>query len=206
MAAGEFATDYLDGYSGKAGDCLIGVDGGIASCLDAGVVPDVLVGDFDSIDSCLLNDERLTSAERYRYPARKNYSDLELALVRASESGAQRVVLSGVSGGRSDHHLFNWLLPLQKRWSFSIELVDATTHAHVVTPQFPCHKASWAGQTISLVPLPLAAGVTTSGLEYPLKQARLDAGSTVGLSNVAMGDFLDVTVTEGRLLVFLNKS
>lgn len=206
MAAGEFAPDHLDGFSRVDGDSLIGVDFGITSCLQAGEVPDVIVGDFDSIDVSLLNDPKLANADRYQYPIRKNFSDLELALIRASELGATRVVVTGVSGGRSDHHLFNWLLPIQRRWSFAIELIDATTHAYVVSPEFTCQRASWYGQTISLVPLSRAQGVTTKGLEYALDDAVLDAGSTLGLSNIALGNLVDVKVKQGKLLAFFNKS
>ena len=202
FAAGSFDAAWLAGELIDDSDLVIGVDGGIAHCLAMQRVPDVILGDFDSIDANVLNDARLASCLRYSYPARKDVTDLELALQYLCDKSIGRVVLTGVSGGRSDHHLFNWLLPLQQCWPFAIELLDKSVHAHVVTHRAGLQLATFEGQTISLLPLPWAAGVTTDGLDYPLQNASMSPGSTLGISNVATGRRITVSVTSGQLLVF----
>lgn len=187
-------------------DIVVGVDHGIAHCLAANLIPDVLMGDFDSVDDAVLNDVRLSNAQKISFPARKNQSDLQLALEWLNTKSVECVTLLGVSGGRSDHHLFNWLLPLHSAWNFSLEYIDASVHAHVVDVNNPLDVSATSGQTISILPLPEAMGVTTRGLEYPLKNAHLVAGSTLGLSNVASAVDIGVSLLSGRLLVFRVKT
>ena len=202
FAAGSFDSACLENVTINDSDLVIGVDGGIAHCLAVQRVPDVILGDFDSIDPAVLDDERLTNCHRYSYPARKNVSDLELALQYLCNESIDRVVLIAISGGRSDHLLFNWLLPLQQRWPFSIELLDKSVHAHVLTHHASLELATYKGQTISLLPFPWAAGVTTDGLDYPLHDATMSPGSTLGVSNVATANRIKVSVSSGQLLVF----
>ncbi len=202
FAGGNFQVDDVLVTDIRRGDVVVGVDHGIAHCLRIGVVPTVLVGDFDSIDPAILNDQRLVNVPRRSFPARKNSSDLELALQGLVGTDVSRVILLGISGGRSDHHLFNWLLPFQTDWPFAVELVDHSVHAHVVCARYPLHVSAFVGQTISLLALPEAIGVTTKGLEYPLVDHTMTHGSTLGLSNVADADAIRVSVSAGRLLVF----
>ncbi len=207
FAGGEFNVDELSADAISEADTIIGVDYGISHCLRLGLVPDILVGDFDSIDAAVLNDKRLVGVPRRRYPARKNSSDLELALHGLSETTVRRVVLLGISGGRSDHHLFNWLLPLQADWPFAVELIDHSVHAHLVSVDYPLLQVpAVIGQTVSILPMPEALGVTTQGLEYPLSGEALAHGSTLGLSNVADAIQISVSVSAGKLLVFRVKA
>ncbi|MFK7861684.1 MAG: thiamine diphosphokinase [Granulosicoccus sp.] len=202
FAGGDFHVDCIDPAWVAEGDIVVGVDHGISHCLDAGLVPDVMMGDFDSVEASVLDDARLAGTQRKTYPARKNSSDLELALDWLSDTQVERVVLLGISGGRSDHHMISWMLPSQERWQFAIEIIDATVHAHVVTPEHPLDAPAWIGQTVSLMPLPEASGVCTIGLEYTLYDAQLSKGTTLGLSNVASGKTIGVSISQGRLLAF----
>lgn len=202
FAGGEFHNEGFDPDWVATGDIVVGVDHGISHCLDTGLIPDIMLGDFDSVDASVLRDQRLADVSRQAYPSRKNRSDLELALDWLSEAKVARVILMGVSGGRSDHHLINWMLPCREHWPFAIEIIDATVHAHVVTTEHRLDVAAWLGQTISLMPLHEAVGVTTTGLEYALHEAHLVPGTTLGLSNVASEEAIRVSLSSGRLLVF----
>jgi len=74
-----------------------------------------------------------------------------------------------------------------------------------VTSDYPLRRASQSGLTVSLLPFPDASGVSTSGLEYPLYDATLSAGTTLGLSNVTTGSEIVVSVKTGQALVFFVK-
>ena len=202
IAGGELHPPTLDAAVIHPGDIVVGVDKGIGYCLQRGIIPHILMGDFDSIDPLLLKDPRLKGVEKQSFPARKNSSDLELALQWLRSSDVSRVTLLAISGGRSDHHLLNWLLPLQEDWPFAIELIDASAHAQLVTPQYPLETITRVGQVVSLIPMPQASGISTQGLEYSLAGAEMTAGSTLGLSNVASQLSIRVSVTSGQLLVF----
>lgn len=205
FAGGDYSTDLWPDERVDDDDIIVGVDRGIKHCLDTGLVPDILMGDFDSVSPEVLTDARLKCSVTKSYPARKNSSDLELALHWLTEQSVTRVTLFGVSGGRSDHHMFNWLLPLQACWPFEISFIDAFVRAYIVTPDYPLVAPVQHLQTISLLPMPSAKGVCTQGLDYALQNAELASGCTLGLSNVAVSSSIEVSVAEGRLWVFLVK-
>ena len=202
FAGGEFHVNDLDVSFVNKHDTIIGVDRGIEHCLSTGLVPDVLMGDFDSVGSTVLHDTRLADKQIIRHPVRKNSSDLDLALQWLSDSDIDRVVLLGISGGRSDHHLFNWLLPMQKIWPFTTELVDKSVHAYTVNAKYPLQIQVQTGDTVSVLPMPEADGVATEGLEYALHNAFIGAGTTLGLSNIAIAETVSVSIVNGQLLVF----
>lgn len=205
FAGGDYSIDLWPNERVDDGDIIVGVDRGIKHCLDTGLVPHILMGDFDSVSPEVLADARLKNSATKSYPARKNSSDLELALHWLTEQSVARVTLLGVSGGRSDHHLFNWLLPLQACWPFEISFIDAFVRAYIVTPHYPLIAPVQHLQTISLLPMPNAKGVCTQGLDYALQYAELTSGCTLGLSNVAVSSSIEVSVEEGQLWVFVVK-
>ena len=210
FAGGDFTPDVLDGIDTRGAAALC-ADRGLAHCLEAGLPPALLIGDFDSVPSALLARESLADVPRLSFPAAKNESDLELALATladgpdelpASLRAPDEVVLVGVSGGRTDHCLFNWLLAASRTWPFDLRLLDASVDAVAVTPERPLSgPALPAGRTVSLLPLGRVTGVSTGGLRYRLAGATLDAGTTLGLSNVADGEPLSVRVAGGMVLV-----
>ena len=202
FTGGDFHAGDLDVSCLNEHDTIVGVDRGIEHCLSTRLVPDVLMGDFDSVESTVLRDSRLAGKKILRHPVRKNSSDLELALQWLSNAGMDRVILLGVSGGRSDHHLFNWMLPMQKSWPFSIEFVDKSVHAYTVNAKYPLHIPVQTGDIVSLLPMPDADGVVTEGLEYPLHNASIGTGTTLGLSNIAVAETISVSADHGQLLVF----
>lgn len=110
------------------------------------------------------------------------------------------VIVVGVSGGRTDHLLFNWLLAGSRDWPFELRLIDATVDAVVVTPSRPLYRTVRPGSTVSLLPHAQAVGVTTVGLRYGLADATLNAGGTLGLSNVVAESSVSVSIREGTLL------
>ncbi|ASJ76488.1 thiamine diphosphokinase [Granulosicoccus antarcticus] len=205
FAGGEFSTDHVPFDEVRAGDQFICVDRGIEHCLAAGLMPTLLIGDFDSASEEVLAQESLSAVPRSVYPAKKAASDLELALQVLADDPPESVVILGVSGGRTDHMLFNWMLPALRAWPFTLMLIDGTTQCHVLQGSASCVISVRPGQTISLLAPTGSTGVTTSGLQYPLQDATLEVGSTLGLSNVTEDKQVCVRQGSGTLLVLVNK-
>jgi len=220
FAGGRFSTQVLDGVA-KPCDfaAVVCVDSGLVHCLKAGFQPTLLLGDMDSVPPDALSDDALTNIPRHLYPADKNASDLELALdTLASADSAdvtgpgqlelqrpEQVVVVGVSGGRTDHMLFNWMLAGLRDWPFELRLLDTTTDAILVTPTRPLSTSIGEEVTVSLLPLRRVEGVCTEGLRYALVDDALDVGSTRGLSNVTDGGHMRVSIRAGRLLVLTTR-
>jgi len=110
------------------------------------------------------------------------------------------VLLLGVSRGRTDHLLFNWLMPLTRDWPFALRLVDDTIDARVVTALRPAELHCPPDTVISLVPLLDCTGIDTLGLRYALHDHAMSPGSTLGLSNRASGGPVRVSLSTGTLL------
>ncbi len=180
---------------------IVAVDGGYRHCQALDVTPHWLVGDLDSMP-----EGSVPSATQVeRFPVEKDATDLELALLKLEQEGIQSVTLAGIDGGRLDHALTNLLLIGARAWSYRLNLVFRGGYGAVIDARSDFHGPNLKGHTISLIALsPSVLGVCTTGLYYPLTDAQLDMGSTLGMSNVVSANDFSVSVTQGRVLVLIN--
>ncbi len=88
----------------------IAADGGLYHCRNCDLVPDILIGDFDSVSAEMLEDYRRRQCTVLEFPVDKDATDLELAVNTAIERGSSVIHLFGVLGGRWDMSLANILL------------------------------------------------------------------------------------------------
>jgi len=185
-------------------DYIVCVDGGARHCLAAGLSPDLLVGDSDSLDASSASTIDKLNIEQVRFSINKDASDLDLTLRTLCDRAIKEVVLLGVSGGRTDHLLFNWQLAGSRSWPFQLRIIDDFVDAMLVDSLRPLSISVPIGQLFSVIPVAQsAAGVVVSGALYPLKNAELMLGSTLGLSNEATESRLQVSVEKGIVLVVL---
>jgi thiamine pyrophosphokinase len=186
----------------KKGDLLIAADGGALHCLELNLVPDLVIGDFDSLQQEDLEILESRGAEIIRYPARKDYTDLELALQHAVQRGAENILVIAALGARWDQTLANLLLPAASLLQDTrVSLIDGPQEIHLVRGPERLELAGKQGDTVSLIPLGSSADkVTTQGLEYPLNGETLDFGSTRGISNVMLGESASIELQQGLLL------
>jgi thiamine pyrophosphokinase len=186
-------------------DRLIAADGGMRHLRDLGLTPDWIIGDLDSLDSIDLEPLQSTGVGILRHPMRKDQTDLELAMLHAVNLGAAEIVVFGAFGARWDHTMANLLLSLHPELvDVSCVFVDGGQRVFVARGSTPIEGAP--GDIVSLIPVGGdAEGVTTSGLEYPLKDGRLTLGSTLGVSNVLVRNPASVNLRKGQLLVFVSR-
>ena len=186
----------------QPGDLIIAADGGARHCLALDLLPSVVIGDMDSIDSA--TEVRLEAAgvEIIRHPARKDYTDLELALIYAVERKASQVSISAALGNRWDQTLANLLLPaLEDFEELVIRLIDGEQEIQLIKPGRPVMVRGAEGDTVSLVPIGGEVfGITTHGLEYPLQDGSLSLGSSRGISNVMLGKHAEISIGDGLLV------
>ena len=189
----------------EQGDLLIAADGGALHCLELDLIPDLVVGDFDSLQQEDLDILESKGAEIIRYPARKDYTDLELALQHAVQRGADDILIIAALGARWDQTLANLLLPAASTLQeICISLIDGPQEIHLIRGPDSLELIGQQGDTVSLIPLAgPAAKISTRGLEYPLKEETLDFGSTRGISNVMLGESASINLQQGLLLIII---
>jgi thiamine pyrophosphokinase len=197
------------GWSDGAG-LVVAADGGARSCDRLGLVPDLLVGDFDSLGATALADLAARGVRIERAPPDKDESDTELAIRAALREGATSLTVLGAFGGaRLDHEVANLgLLALPELRAVPARLLDA--RARVTLLQAPGSDGRPAeralpgrlGGLVSLVPFGGdAEGVTTHGLQFRLDDEALPLGPARGLSNVRTAEDALVRIRRGRLLI-----
>lgn len=203
FAGGDFSETAFRHVVPRAEDYLVAVDRGLKYCLDTGLCPDLLLGDFDSVEPELLQRPDIIDLPRRVFPAEKDSSDLELALSVLCEMAFDEVYVVGVSGGRTDHMLINWQLVLQRPWPFALEYIDDTVRALVLHGAGEVSAEVEPATIVSLISLKDASGVSTLGLQYVLRNASLIAGSSLGLSNIAANSSVKVVIESGVVLVMI---
>ncbi len=201
VANGEFHhTDRLGRLLAGA-DVIIAADGGANWLATLGWVPDVLVGDLDSVQPRVLDAVKNGRCRIVRHATHKDETDTELALLEATAMGAERITLLGALGGRIDHALGNvMLLTMDCLAPIKARIYDGTSYLSIVRD---CEEVRGrVGDTVSLIPLRGdALGVVAQGLEYPLRDETLAFGPARGISNVLSEPTARVTLREGLLLI-----
>jgi thiamine pyrophosphokinase len=183
-------------------DIIIAADGGANHCAELAITPDILLGDFDSIDADVLAAYKAKDVETRRYPVQKDATDLELALDQAKEMGADTVWLLGALGGRWDMSFANVLLGGGEKYkSLLIFLLGEDCSMHILHPGKSYPINGKAGDKVSFLPLKGdVCGVTLTNFEYPLQSQTIHFGSSLAISNVLRSDHAMVQLTKGILL------
>ena len=196
---------------------LICADGGARHLHRLGVKPDLLVGDFDSI-----NCEDRTWLDSLQVPVRKfpvakNETDSEIALQITLEGlpeprGQHEIVVLAAFGDRPDHVLANQLLAAHlaaEGWRLvltdGIDTLYTLAGGQTLTLDLPTYDQ----QALAVSAIPAAgpaSGVTyASGLLYPLDRANLPLGSTRGVSNRVTASPVVISLEKGVLMVVVTR-
>jgi thiamine pyrophosphokinase len=186
---------------------IVAADGGAARCLAAGVRPDIVVGDLDSLDSSGRAGLDELGVELRVAKADKDESDMELSLLTALEAGVTRITVLGALGiERPEHGIANLLLLADSRLDgLDVSLVGPGSRlARIGSLDGPGEMVvtGSAGDFVSLLPLGATVdGVSSVGLRFPLHGETLPLGPSRGLSNELLGSAATVRTRRGCLLV-----
>ena len=183
-------------------DLVIAADSGYDTALELGIEVDILIGDLDSISPAGLQHAEAASAQIVAHPARKDATDLELAIRVAIEHGATSISIYGGEGGRLGHLLGIASTLANPEWN-TVEVVwhTATGSVSVVQAGKPVTLTGSIGATVTLIPLGRATGITTIGLAWELSDGTLEPGTSRGVSNEMESTKATIEVGSGTVLV-----
>lgn len=210
IANGEWDTHWGSGELGADQiDLIICADGGGNHALAAGKIPDVLIGDLDSITDQNLSRCQESQTKIIKYPQEKDQTDLELAMEYAEEylqsygHPEDEIILYAAGGKRIDHLLGNIALMLgwaQKKRR--VKMLDKGFQAWIMLPGIEVVYGA-VGQELSLISLSEHARVTSQGLYYELNNLVLKQNSARGISNVFQNEQANIEVHDGFILAVL---
>lgn len=184
----------------RSDDAYIAVDGGLRHLLNLYKIPQLLIGDLDSISPAEVKGIEAQGIEVRRYAVDKDETDLELALLAAVEKGFDELLLVAVLGGRLDQTLANlFLLTLPELKELQVTIENGMEEIFLIRDAAEIQGK--AGDLVSLIPLNgEVVGVETRELKYPLKHETLLPERTRGISNVMLTDQAGVSIESGCLL------
>ena len=193
--------DLIRKVAGRA-DLVVAADGGARHALEAGVVPDLVVGDMDSLGEELALEAERRGASLERHPASKDKMDGHLAVLAARRLGASVADLLCVTGGRiSALFAVPHVLLAAEQAGLRATVVAEWGRVFVVEEDTRTVEGI-PRDGVSIFPLSgPASGVTLEGFAYPLHETRLEPGDTLGFHNELAGREARVSVGSGTLLV-----
>ena len=183
-------------FSRKKDDIVIAADAGIKSLEKLGIKPDIALGDFDSLGFVPDCDEII------KHPVMKNDTDMMLAVKTGFVRGYTKFMLYGGAGGRPDHTFANiqTLTYIAKRGGRGFLDLCGFTAAVITDGELSFLEG--AKGTVSVFALSeTARNVDLSGLLYPLKNAVLEIGFPLGVSNEFTGEPALIKIGRGTALV-----
>ena len=227
----DFALYFLKKNIEKAGReniRLIAADRGLGFFLDYLILPDVVIGDFDSLSEDGKNFLEMQNedipyggmlegklqkgegkvVEVVRLRPEKDDSDTQSAMNYAIQNGAKEIVILGVTGNRVDHLMANFgLLILAQKQDTEVALADRYNYMKLIPSGTILKKAEQFGKYVSFFPLGGdVTGLTLEGFKYPLDKYHLttaDSGLTV--SNEISEEYAKVTYESGTLLMIMSR-
>lgn len=205
----EFLTEYMaENFSDS--DICIAADAGIKVCEKLQIVPNYIIGDFDSLS----NSDRELMEQTYggkdvkteiiTLNPIKDDTDTEAALHLAFSVSDEEIYMLGATGSRLDHTYGNIELLCQGVDSkHKVYIVDKNNRISMISNETVLiSKEEQYGKYLSLFPVGGACeGVSVTGTFYPLENKILSGGNTLGVSNEIVSGCAKITVKKGKLLI-----
>ena len=159
------------------------------------IQPDIVTGDFDSINSNLDQVEFIETPNQ-------EFTDFDKALSLLYSKGYKTIDVYGADGKEQDHFLGNISTALQWKNKLNIKFID--DYGRYFFLDKTVLLSDVLNKTISLIPFPSANGIVTEGLLYPINNETLIFGRRIGTRNKAVKKDVKISFTRGALLVYLS--
>jgi thiamine pyrophosphokinase len=187
----EIPIDYL-----QSADRIICCDGSAESLIRAGMMPEAIVGDMDTIKKGTAN----RFSDRIYLDSDQETNDLTKAVNWCLQRNYRDIVILGATGKREDHTIGNISLLTEYVKEANVIMV---TDTGIIRPFLnDCQVSSFPGQQVSIFSVDPETEITSEGLKYPLKNIKLKNWWTATL-NEAVGKSFMLQFTRGPVIVYL---
>lgn len=180
-------------------DFIVCADLGYSYAKMAGLVPDLIIGDFDS-----LKEELPEDTEVVHLNSKKDDTDTEHCVMECIRRGYKDFLLLGSIGGRTDHTFANIaILSFLSEYKYSGVARNNGEEIRILNEgNYPMNNLS--GKTFSVFPYGCeGVNVTYKGAEYPMNSSILTYNVSKGISNVFVSDEAEITVNSGRAILII---
>ena len=189
---------------------VIAADGGQLKLRELGIMPDVLIGDFDSFEETPV----LSAGKILKYPIEKDDTDTMLAVRYGLENGYRNfLLLSCIGGKRLDHSIatVQTLGFIAENGGIGIacdgrkdicgeeQLLLAVKNSRIVFPE------KMKGDLSAFSLTGRCSGVDILNLKYRACNTELTSLFPLGVSNSFVGKSAEISVSEGVLLLYFKR-
>ncbi|EFI42204.1 thiamine diphosphokinase [Peptoniphilus sp. oral taxon 386] len=176
---------------------IVCADGGIKNFVGTYLKPDLIVGDFDSIDDNGKKFVKEKNLEFKKYPCQKDFTDTEAALEILLEKNVDEIVILGATGTRLDHTVSNIFL-LQKLFGkINAKLIDNNNEIYYFENGIYEFEKSWY-KYISVIPISTCVEYSTEGLLYDTNHIIINSTSGIGVSNEILNQKCKINIYNGK--------
>ena len=195
LAHGDFPTHKIPLSFLHNAERIICCDGAVTDLLKAGLQPDFIVGDLDS-----LSDELKTQYnDIVQYNPEQETNDLSKAVKFCTGNGWKQITILGATGKREDHSLAN--ISLLADYAFAAHVQLLTDYGVFVPILFSNSFESFEGQQVSIFSLTPETHITSQNLKYHL-QKRSFQSLWQGTLNESLENNFSIIIDQGKVLIF----
>ena len=186
------------------GQNIIVCDRGLEALYKLKIIPNHVVGDFDSVSPEILEFYKKQSQIIFHtYHPEKDNTDTDIALKLAIRLKSSKITIMGALGKRMDHAIANiHILKDALEANIPCQIIDEHNRIYLINKEITLEKDKIYGKYVSLIPLTSEVeGITLTGFKYPLENYTLPIGTSLGISNEIIEDRAHVEMKKGILIV-----
>ena len=190
------------------GQNIIAGDRGLEALYQLKIIPNHVVGDFDSVSPEILEFyKQQPQIIFHKFNAEKDNTDTDIAVKLAIQLKSSMITILGALGKRMDHALANiHILKDALEANIPCQILDEHNRIYLIDTEKTLEKDKVYGKYISLIPLTSTVeGLTLTGFKYPLNHYTLPIGTSLGISNEMIEDSAHVKMEKGILIVVESK-
>ena len=183
-------------FTKKDGDIVIAADGGYKYLQQAGIKPDIVIGDFDSLGKAPEGEKII------RLKPEKDVTHTYAAVSEGMKCGYSRFNIYGASGGRIEHTLANiQLIASLAEKNMQASIFDGSTVITAITAKTLRFDSAYNGYISIFAHSDKCTGVCLRGLKYPLENAELSNLFPLGVSNEFLGVESEIVIGNGTAII-----
>ena len=206
VSGGNVEDNILDRFKNEF-DYIIASDKGLEALDKYNIIPNYIIGDFDSIDKNILdkyiNNKNIVIKE---LNPEKDYTDTHMAVKLAIELKSTEIIIVGAIGTRLDHTIANiHILKEALDNNIKCKLIDNRNEIQLINKK-TILELDENYKYISIIPLTTkVSGITLKGFKYLLENTTLEIGHSIGVSNEQLEHYAEIDLKEGILVLIKSK-
>jgi len=178
---------------------IICADGGANRIKKLNIIPDIIIGDLDSVSDKTIIYYSSRGVEIRKIDEQET-TDFEKSLIYCLTKKIKECVVFGATSSRADHTLNNFSILKRYYKKIKLKIIDDKYEIFCINKSIKFDYKK--GSIISFLGFPVARKIITKGLKYPLNNEDLELGKREGTLNLSVTKSIDIKFKEGDLLIF----